>query len=171
MCVCVCVCVCFPPGCVALWDSKTPHRPTSERFSCCLETTAPPSRLLPQDGSPSLTLLSVFLCFIFCLPHFEENGLPFWVPGVLRQCSEVVLGKLLSTQMIFCWIFWGENVLPILFLSHLSVSPIFSLFLKIYVSYIKLEHFILENGRKYDSRHQISFYLSNGMQYISESFR
>ena len=32
---------------------------------------------------------------------FEENGLPFWVPGVLCQCSEVVSWKLLSIQMIF----------------------------------------------------------------------
>ena len=32
---------------------------------------------------------------------FEENGLPFWVPGVLCQHSEAVLWKLLSIQMIF----------------------------------------------------------------------
>ena len=25
--------------------------------------------------------------------YFEENGLPFWVPGVLHQCSEVVLWR------------------------------------------------------------------------------
>ena len=45
-------------------------------------------------------------CLTFCplyfiLPPFEENGLPFWVPGVLCQHSEVVLWKLLSIQMIF----------------------------------------------------------------------
>ena len=34
------------------------------------------------------------------LSSFEENGLPFGVPGVLHQCSEVVLWKLLSIQMI-----------------------------------------------------------------------
>ena len=28
-------------------------------------------------------------------------GCLFWVPGVLHQCSEVVLWKLLSIQMIF----------------------------------------------------------------------
>ena len=33
--------------------------------------------------------------------HFEENGLPFWVPGVCHQCSEVVSWKLFSIQMIF----------------------------------------------------------------------
>ena len=45
-------------------------------------------------------------CFPFCLlyfvlPPFEEKGLPFWVPDVLCQYSEVVLWKLLSTQIIF----------------------------------------------------------------------
>ena len=32
---------------------------------------------------------------------FEDNGLPFWVPGVLHQHSEVVLWYLLSVQMVF----------------------------------------------------------------------
>ena len=35
------------------------------------------------------------------LPPFKENGLPFWVLGVLHQHSEVVLWKFLSIQMIF----------------------------------------------------------------------
>ena len=68
---------------------QTPHTPAIERVSWCLETS-PPSQLPCQDGSPSLTLL----CFV--LPPFEESGLPFWVPSVLRQGSEVVLWKLLS---------------------------------------------------------------------------
>ena len=37
----------------------------------------------------------------FVLPPFKENGLPFWVPGVLCHHSEVVLWNLLSVQMIF----------------------------------------------------------------------
>ena len=45
----------------------------------------------------------------FVLPPFEENGLPFWVPGVLCQHSEVVLWKLLNIQMIFEE-FVGEKV-------------------------------------------------------------
>ena len=69
-------------------------------------------------------------CLTFCplyfvLPPFKENGLPFWVPGVLCQHSEVVLWKLLSIQMIFWWICWGESGLPILFLRHLGSSPPF----------------------------------------------
>ena len=34
------------------------------------------------------------------LSPFEENGLPFWVPGVLCQHSEVVLWNLLSVQLM-----------------------------------------------------------------------
>ena len=59
----------------------------------------PPGSLL--DGSLSLTLWSLFLSFMFCSISFEENGLSFWVPGVLCQCSEVVLWNLFSVQMIF----------------------------------------------------------------------
>ena len=51
------------PGYDAVWDYKTPQRPASERDSCCLETS-PPSWLPPQDGSPSLTLLSLFLSIL-----------------------------------------------------------------------------------------------------------
>ena len=32
---------------------------------------------------------------------FEDNGLPFWVPDVLCQHSEVVLRSLLSVEMFF----------------------------------------------------------------------
>ena len=32
-----------------------------------------------------------FCLLYFVLPPFKENGLPFWVPGVLHQCLEVVL--------------------------------------------------------------------------------
>ena len=110
-----------PPPYITLWDSKTPHRPTGERVSWCLETS-PPSWLLLWDGSLSLTLLSVCILY-FVLPHFRENGLPFWMPGVLHQRSEVVLWKLPGIQMIFWWISWGESGLPFLFLCHFRTSP------------------------------------------------
>ena len=69
--------------------------------------------------------------YLFCLPFcllyyvlysFEENGLPFWVPGVLCQCSEVVLWKLLSIQMTFDE-FVGEQ----LSVSLNSVSKVYSI--------------------------------------------
>ena len=48
-------------------------------------------RLPSWDRSPSLPLLSLFLFLYFVLPPFEDNGVPFWVPDVLCQHSEVVL--------------------------------------------------------------------------------
>ena len=71
----------FPLGYVALWDSKTPHRPACERVSCCLGTS--PSQLPPQAGSPSLTLLSLSLSFIFCPSSFWREWAAFlvaWCP-------------------------------------------------------------------------------------------
>ena len=62
--------------------------------------------LLFQDSLPGMGLhpylfcLSFYLLY-FVLPPFKDNGLPFWVPGVLCQSSEVVLWYLLSVQMIF----------------------------------------------------------------------
>ena len=111
----------FPSGYVALWDSKTPHKPASERASWCLETSL--LRLPPQDGSLSLTLLSFYLLY-FVLPPFQDNGLPFLVSGVLCQGSEVVLWDLLSIPVIFWWICRGESGLPILFFHRLrTASP------------------------------------------------
>ena len=49
---------------------------------------------------PYLFCLSFYLLYFVLLP-FEDNGLPFWVPGVLCQRSEFVLWKLLNIQMIF----------------------------------------------------------------------
>ena len=43
------------------------------------------------------SFVSFYLLYFVLLP-FEDNGMPFWVPGVLRQCSEVVLWYLLSIQ-------------------------------------------------------------------------
>ena len=78
-----------PLGYVALWDSKTPHRPACERVSYCLETS-PPSRLPLQVRSPSLTLLSLFLSFIFCLTSFQREWAAFlraWCPPpAFRSC-------------------------------------------------------------------------------------
>ena len=66
----------FSPGYVALQDSKTAHRPAGERVSWCLETS-PLLRLLSWDGSPSLTLLSLFSSFIFCPTSFQRKWAAF----------------------------------------------------------------------------------------------
>ena len=62
--------------------------------------------LLLHDSLPRMGLhlylfcLSFYLLY-FALPPFEESGLPFWLPGVLCQHSEVVLWNLLRVQMTF----------------------------------------------------------------------
>ena len=66
----------FSPGYFALWDSKTPRRPTCERVSYCVETS-PPSRFPPQDRSLSLTLLSLFSFCIFCPSSFQREWAAF----------------------------------------------------------------------------------------------
>ena len=60
--------------------------------------------LLPLIFSLILTIASRLLhpyCTDDKTSPFEDNVLPFLVPGVLRQHSEVVLWNLLSIQMIF----------------------------------------------------------------------
>ena len=110
----------FPRGYVALWDSKTPHKPGGERVSWCLETS--PSRLCPQDGSPSMTFLSLFLSFIFCPTPFWREWVAFlgaWCsPLVFRSCFVEVV----QYSMIFWWICGGESGLPVLFLCHLRTA-------------------------------------------------
>ena len=90
---------------------KLPHRPAGEGVSWCLETS-PLLRLPPQDGSPSLTLLSLFLSFIFCPTSFRRQWAAFlgaWCPPpAFRSCFVVFL----SNQMNFWWICGGEWVSP-----------------------------------------------------------
>ena len=92
----------------------------SSRLCCPLKfqnPTDPPVRGFPgiwklllfynslprMDLHPYLFCLSFYLLY-FALPPFEDNGLPFWVPGVLHQHSEVVCG--------ICWAFkWSFDEL------------------------------------------------------------
>ena len=79
----------------------------------------------PSSGRISVPNFFVSFCLLyFVLPPFKENGLPFWVPGVLCQHTEVVLWKLVSIQMIFWRICGGESGLPVLFLHHLGTAPL-----------------------------------------------
>ena len=59
--------------------------------------------LTPFPGwiSVPTSFVSLFYLLHFFLPPFKDNGLSFWVPGVLCQHSEVVLWNLLSIQMFF----------------------------------------------------------------------
>ena len=79
----------FPPSYVALRDSKTPHRPAGKIVSWYLETS-PLLRLPSWDGSPSLTLLPLFLSFIFSPTSFRREWAAFlgaWCPlPAFRSC-------------------------------------------------------------------------------------
>ena len=113
----------FPPVYVTLWDSKTPHRPAGERVFWCLEPS-PLLRLPSRDGSPSLTLLSLFLSFVFCSTSFQRQRAAFlgaWCPlPAFRSCFV----EFSQRSMFFQWICGGESGLPILFLHHLRTAPL-----------------------------------------------
>ena len=55
--------------------------------------------LLLHDSLPGMGLCPYLLYFV--LPPVKDSGLPFLVPDVLHQRSEVVLWNSLSIQMIF----------------------------------------------------------------------
>ena len=73
--------------CCPLRSQNSPQTLQWEDF-WCLETS--PSRLPPRDGSPFLTLLSLFLSFIFCPTSFQREWAAFlgaWCPPpAFRSC-------------------------------------------------------------------------------------
>ena len=130
-----------------------------------------------MDFCPYLFCLS-FLSFIFYLPPFKDNGLPFWVPDVLCQHSEVVLWNLLSIQMFFWWICEGESGLPVLFLCRLrTASWRFLLTLIIWYSSIsrmlnvERKTFILEPNKHDDHKLLIFFFSFCGVWLFSSCWR
>ena len=115
----------FPPGYVALWDSKTPHRPASKRVSWCLETSkTPPPPHLGMGHRPYLFCLSFYLLY-FVLPPFKDS----WRPSCLSGC----LVSSASLQKLFCGIcsafkwsfdeFVGEKVVSPSYSSILGLHP------------------------------------------------
>ena len=58
----------------ALWDSKAPHWHICKRVSYCVEASS--SWLLPQDGSPFLNPVSIFIFYI--LPYLLLKRLHFF---------------------------------------------------------------------------------------------
>ena len=101
----------FPPSYVTLWDSKTPHRPAGERVSWCLKIS-PLLQLPPWDGSLSLTLLSLFLYFIFCPASFWRQWAAFlgaWCPPPrFRSCFAEFAQC--SNDLLMNW--WGRKWSP-----------------------------------------------------------
>ena len=80
---------------LVMLPSEIPKLPTDQLvrgFPCVWK--------LLHDSVPN-PFVSLFVFYILSYLLSIENGLPFWVPGVLRQHPEVVLWKLLSIHMIF----------------------------------------------------------------------
>ena len=97
----------FPPSYVALWNSKTPLETRLwEGFLLFgnFSFTTPSPGCVSVPNSFAFHILSCLL-----LKRMGCNRLPFLVPGVLHQHSEVVLWNLLSIQMTFWWVCWGES--------------------------------------------------------------
>ena len=127
----------FPPGYVVLWGSKAHHRLASEYFLVFGNLSLFKDSFPMTDLFPYLFCLSFYLLYFF-LPPFKDNGLLFWVPDVLCWHSEVVLWNLLSVQMFFWWICWGESGLPVLFLRHLRTAS-----LRVIIKWLCLAGFIV----------------------------
>ena len=105
----------FPPGYVALWESKTPYRPTSERVSWCFETS-PPSGL-PPTGQVSIPNSFVFLSFIFCPSSFRRQWAVFpgaWCPLPVFRCCFVKFPQLSNDLLMNLWQRkWSPHPIPL----------------------------------------------------------
>ena len=115
--------------------SEIPKLPKDlERVSWCLETSL--LQLPPQDSSPSLTPLSLFLSFIFCPTSFWRK----WAAFLGAWCPLLVFGscfvELAQRSNDLWWICGGESGLPILFLCRLKTT------------FPKLSHKILQKSPK-----------------------
>ena len=99
----------------SLWDFKYPHRPAFEGVSYCLYTSSP-SRLPPHDGSLSLTLLFLFLSFIFCPTSFWREWAAFlgaWCPPpAFRSCFVEVAQHSNNLLMNLCGRKWSPCPIP-----------------------------------------------------------
>ena len=80
----------FPPGYVALQDSKTPHRPTNERVSWCLETSPLLRPFLGQITVPN-SFVSLFIFYILSYLLWKTMG---YFSGCLMSSA--------SIQKLFC---------------------------------------------------------------------
>ena len=83
---------------------QTPHRTTCERVSYSVQTS--PSQLPPQDGSLSLTLLPLFLSFIFCPTSFQRECVAFlgtWCPPLVFRSCFVEVTQHLNDLLMNLW--------------------------------------------------------------------
>ena len=100
---------------VAFWDSKTPHRLNCERVSYYVKTS-PPSRLPPQDRSPSLTLFSLFVLYILSYLLSKRTGYLSGCPVFSASVQKLFCGSCSA----FKWSFDEFVVEKVVFLSYSS---------------------------------------------------
>ena len=96
---------------VALWNFKTPHRPTCEKVSYCVEISPPPW-LPPQDKSLSLTFLSLFLSFIFCPISFQREWAAFLDAWSLLPVFRSCFVKVAQLSIDLLMNLWGRKWRP-----------------------------------------------------------
>ena len=110
----------FPPNYVALWDAKTPYRPTCERVSYCVGTISSFTIPSPERVSIPKSFVSVAVFYVLSYLLLKRMG-----------CLSGCLVFSVSIQKLFCrscstfkfwWICWGESGLPILFLCHFGTT-------------------------------------------------
>ena len=107
--------LCFP-----LKFQSSPTDAACERVSYCVESS--PSQLPPQDLSPLLNLLSLFI-FIFCPISFQRDWFAFlgiWGPPPAYRSCFVEVASCIDDPLCICG---GESGLPILLLHHLGTAP------------------------------------------------
>ena len=116
----------FPQLCCHLRLQSSPMTCLWESFLLCENFS---SFMTSSPGQVSIpkSFASVFIFYIFFYLLSERSGC-LWVPGVLHQCSELVLWKLLHIQVIFWLICRGESGLPFLFLHYLGTALAFFFF-------------------------------------------
>ena len=113
----------FPQGYVAPCDSKTPHRPTSDSVSWCLETSLIFKTCFPGQISIPTSLGSLFIFYIFSYLLLKTMG-----------CFSGCLMSSASIQKLFCGIystfkcsfggFVGEKVISVSYSSTILGPPI-----------------------------------------------
>ena len=110
----------LPQLCCLLRFQSSPLTHLWEGFLLCVNfssfTTSSPGQVsIPKSFA------SVFIFYILFYLLSKRSGC-LWMPGVLHQCSELVLWKLFHIQMIFWLICMGESSLPFLFLHYLGTA-------------------------------------------------
>ena len=116
-------------GYVALWDSKTCHRPSRESVSWHLET----SLFLKTHFLGRISIPTSFVSLLyFFLPPFEDNRLSFWVSVSYASIQKLFCGICSAFKCSFNE-FVGEKVVSPSYSSAILGVPPFHMCLLAYL--------------------------------------